>query len=307
MCVCIHNVSEHLLFTTPKTKLTPNHHGLCPLSFDSRSEWAKAKPARGTGVRLQWDPCHDPLGHKHPARRAIQLGLAASVVATLWNTRECILGIQDITAFVAAQKRKIDAGTWRTDGGFVTPTEKPYPLSASLAARICTSTVSLQDARAVKLSVRERENASRKKKKKVPRMHVCEPYLHFLASGVKTHEGRVFKGTWRTLQPGDVIVFFNEEGKTPGAGAGLAFRVTELRRYSDFDKAFEDLGKKLVPEGAETPAEAVEVYRQFNPKSVVDANDGVVCVGVTLLKEGSEGVQSSVASEVDGVDASDST
>ena len=91
------------------------------------------------------------------------------------------------------------------------------------------------------------------------------------------------------MHPGDVILLYNDEGKTPGARAGLPFRVTELRRYTDFDKAFMDLGKQLLPEGAETPSEALKVYRQFYPKSVVDANDGVVCVGVTCLKEAREG------------------
>ena len=124
----------------------------------------------------------------------------------------------------------------------------------------------------------ERENTS--SEQNFPRIHVSEPWLHYLSTGVKTYEGRVFKGIWRTLQPGDMVVFYNNEGKTHGADHGLTFRVTELRRYTDFDKAFMDLGKKLLPEGAETPSDALQIYRQFYPKSVVDANGGVVCVGV---------------------------
>ena len=213
--------------------MSPSHvsslrvsHYVYSHSFNSKSEWQKAKPARGTGVRLQWDPCHNPRGHKHPARRAIQLGLAANVVQNLWNTPACILGIQDITAFVTAQKRKIDGGTWRTDTGFVTPREKPYPLSQQLAAKICASTISMKDARDAKLSIRERETAPRKKK--VPRMHVCEPWLHHLASGAKTHEGRVFKGIWRTLQPGIYIRYRLNLNRTKRSRQRLGNRLIYL-------------------------------------------------------------------------------
>eukprot|EP01047_Picozoa_sp_COSAG01_P006103 COSAG01_NODE_218_length_21548_cov_7.916919_4_plen_489_part_00 len=76
--------------------------------FESREEWQKAKPAKGKGVRLQWDPDHTPVGGKQE-RHAIQLGMTTDVVERIWNRESCIKCIHDITPFVEEQRRKIEA------------------------------------------------------------------------------------------------------------------------------------------------------------------------------------------------------
>ncbi|MEZ4849259.1 MAG: DUF4291 domain-containing protein [Bacteroidia bacterium] len=58
-----------------------------------------------SNVRLQWDPDHDPHGNKLN-RRAIQLGMNGRLLqqfATEW-----ICSIEDITPFVAEQKKILD-------------------------------------------------------------------------------------------------------------------------------------------------------------------------------------------------------
>ncbi len=63
-------------------------------------------PKRTDEVRLQWDPDHLPDGSKIEGRRAIQLGIRGKMVQRL--SQEFILAIEDITEFVAENKRKLE-------------------------------------------------------------------------------------------------------------------------------------------------------------------------------------------------------
>ncbi|HEX8022203.1 DUF4291 domain-containing protein [Mucilaginibacter sp.] len=58
-------------------------------------------------VRLQWDPDHDPYGHKQE-RRAIQLGLKGEILENFGKKQ--IIRIEDITDFVKQQKSLLDNG-----------------------------------------------------------------------------------------------------------------------------------------------------------------------------------------------------
>ena len=96
---------EQLLAETWHTNFQP-YSGAAV--FKDQKDWQKAKPAKGTGVQLQWDPDHTPVGGNQ-VRRAIQLGITREPVQRIWNTAACIRGIMDITPFVAEQRRKIEA------------------------------------------------------------------------------------------------------------------------------------------------------------------------------------------------------
>lgn len=58
-------------------------------------------------VRMQWDPDHDPHGHKQE-RRAIQLGLKDNILENFGKKQ--IIRIEDITDFVKQQKSLLDNG-----------------------------------------------------------------------------------------------------------------------------------------------------------------------------------------------------
>lgn len=94
-----------------------------PSSFDSErfashEEWKAA--VEHSDVRLQWDPDHDPLG-KPLERRAIQLGLRGRALRRYGE--EALLGIEDITPFVIAQRAHL-----RDDfAELVVPRERVYP------------------------------------------------------------------------------------------------------------------------------------------------------------------------------------
>ncbi len=96
--------------------------------YGSEAAWKEA--AASSQVRMQWDPDHDPAGAK-VERRAIQLGLRGDLLDRY--AREWIVGIEDITAFVADQRRHVSAGDFAR---LVTPREEVYPVAAMLAAQI---------------------------------------------------------------------------------------------------------------------------------------------------------------------------
>lgn len=72
--------------------------------YGSEENWKVA--LTNSEVRLQWDPDHDPLGHKLE-RRAIQLGLRGQVQRRF--NEEWLLGVEDITPWVATQWQHVAA------------------------------------------------------------------------------------------------------------------------------------------------------------------------------------------------------
>lgn len=76
-----------------------------PQYHDNYEQW-RADLGRKE-VRLQWDPDHDPYGHKSE-RRAIQLGLKGGTLENFGKKQ--IIRIEDITGFVKQQKQLLDNG-----------------------------------------------------------------------------------------------------------------------------------------------------------------------------------------------------
>jgi hypothetical protein len=72
-------------------------------SYQTQENWRQA--VKNSSVRLQWDPDHDPFGHKLE-RKAIQLGLRGESLKRY--VEEWIMEIEDISAFVAEQRRFIN-------------------------------------------------------------------------------------------------------------------------------------------------------------------------------------------------------
>ena len=96
------------------------HSSFKPDVYPTQAAWQDALGS--SDVRLQWDPDHDPYGRKLE-RRAIQLGLRGEVLrqfATDW-----IVEIEDITSFVAEQRRWLEA---RELDKLMVPVELVYPL-----------------------------------------------------------------------------------------------------------------------------------------------------------------------------------
>ncbi len=97
--------------------------------YATHDDWKHAVAT--SNVRLQWDPDHGPSGEPLE-RRAIQLGLRGPVVEEY--AREWILGIEDISEFVAHQRQVVSNG--KLDK-LLTPSEAVYTVTdAAIADRL---------------------------------------------------------------------------------------------------------------------------------------------------------------------------
>lgn len=96
------------------------HSTFAPEVYATDSKWQHA--LSNSNVRLQWDPDHGPTGAK-VERRAIQLGLRGDLLARY--SREWIVHIEDISAFVADQRQHAQPSGYTE---LVLPREEVYPV-----------------------------------------------------------------------------------------------------------------------------------------------------------------------------------
>jgi Domain of unknown function (DUF4291) len=97
------------------------HSKHIPGLYEDEKSWSRA--VKRSDVRLQWDPDHGPMGNRLE-RRAIQLGLQGE--AALKYSREWIISIEDISAFVAEQRQNLGE---KNQEAFLTPSESVYEVS----------------------------------------------------------------------------------------------------------------------------------------------------------------------------------
>lgn len=103
------------------------HSSHVPEVYGLREAWERR--VAQSDVRLQWDPDHHPSGAKQE-RRAIQLGLRGAAVARFAD--EWIVGIDDITPFVAEQRARVQRGALEA---LMIPREEAYPVADPEVAR----------------------------------------------------------------------------------------------------------------------------------------------------------------------------
>ncbi len=96
--------------------------------FADKQAWQDA--VAKSDVRLQWDPDHGPWGQKLE-RRALQLGLRRAALASY--ARDWIVEIEDVSAFVAEQRRHVFA---RELDRLHTPRERVYPVGDAATAAL---------------------------------------------------------------------------------------------------------------------------------------------------------------------------
>jgi Domain of unknown function (DUF4291) len=103
------------------------HSAFTPEVYASPEAWNRR--VQGSGVRLQWDPDHEPHGGKLE-RRAIQLGLRGEFLRRYG--KEWIVRIEDVTELVAEQHEHVSA---RRLDLLLTPEEHVYPVSDAEVAQ----------------------------------------------------------------------------------------------------------------------------------------------------------------------------
>jgi len=87
--------------------------------YKTQEEWKHKM--ENAAVVLQWDPDHNPSGHKQN-RRAIQLGIKGELLDKYIN--KWTVKIEDISDFVEEQRQFIE-----NDEKLITPFEEEYPIT----------------------------------------------------------------------------------------------------------------------------------------------------------------------------------
>jgi ASC-1-like (ASCH) protein len=110
------------------------------------------------------------------------------------------------------------------------------------------------------------------------RNHRKEPYFSFVRDGVKTVEGRLNKGKYSQIKPGDQIIV-----QSLDESESFAVVVVDARKYPTIKDMLEseDLSK-LLPD-KKTLQEALEVYREFYTEDQ-EKEFGAVAIQVRLVK-----------------------
>ena len=106
------------------------------------------------------------------------------------------------------------------------------------------------------------------------RKHVTEPWFSFIAAGVKTCEGRLWKGEFRVLEVGDTLEFYCGE-------SSCRARVVGVARYPTFESYLLGEGLDACLPGVRTMEEGVAVYRAYYSEEE-EAMYGVVGIRLEL-------------------------
>lgn len=107
--------------------------------------------------------------------------------------------------------------------------------------------------------------------------HRAEPYFTFMQQGKKTIEGRVKKGYYRLVKPGDHIIIYNEEETKK-----LEVLVKRVTTYKSFREMLENEPFHQVLPDAKNISDGINIYRRFyTPKQ--ERQFGVVAIEIEKL------------------------
>jgi ASC-1-like (ASCH) protein len=107
--------------------------------------------------------------------------------------------------------------------------------------------------------------------------HRAEPYFTFLKEGQKTIEGRINKGWYRTVKPGDHIIVYNEKETD-----SVKTVVTNVRKYTSIREMLEvENIKRLLPD-IQTIEEGLKVYYRFYTEDQ-EKEFGMIAIEVKLI------------------------
>lgn len=110
------------------------------------------------------------------------------------------------------------------------------------------------------------------------RIRLIEPYFTFVKNGKKTIEGRLKKGKYRFIKPGDHIIVYNSEETD-----SVEVLVKEVRTYTSIREMLnKETVKKVLP-NIKTVEQGLGLYKQFYTDKQ-EKEFGVVAIEVDRIK-----------------------
>lgn len=105
--------------------------------------------------------------------------------------------------------------------------------------------------------------------------HLSEPWFSYIRNGLKTCEGRLRKGDFIHIQPGDIIHFHHLD-------QSFRVQVTSLQHYPTFMQYLQKEGLPSCLPGINTFQDGCNLYRSFYSEHD-ELYYGVVAIHFTLL------------------------
>lgn len=88
--------------------------------------------------------------------------------------------------------------------------------------------------------------------------HRAKPYFSWVKDGIKTIEGRIKKGWYQNIQPGDHIIVYNEEETDH-----IEVKVKATRTYQSFREMLKNETLHKVLPDAQSIDHGVRIYERF--------------------------------------------
>jgi ASC-1-like (ASCH) protein/GNAT superfamily N-acetyltransferase len=107
------------------------------------------------------------------------------------------------------------------------------------------------------------------------RVTLKEPYLSYIREKKKTVEGRLNVGVFKSVKPGDVVVFFNHRRE-------IRVVVEYVHKYDDFRSMLRNEGVSGMLPDISSVEEAVRIYRSFRGYAEKEISFGVVAIGMSI-------------------------
>ncbi|MHB1952765.1 MAG: ASCH domain-containing protein [Sulfobacillus sp.] len=107
------------------------------------------------------------------------------------------------------------------------------------------------------------------------RKHLSEPWFDLVCRGEKSVEGRLDRGDFGLMQPGDSVIWYNGD-------YSCATKIVSIRRYRSFIDFLKGERLSDVLPGIKTKEQGLEIYRRFY--GCEDTIHGVVALEVEVLR-----------------------
>jgi len=108
------------------------------------------------------------------------------------------------------------------------------------------------------------------------RYHLKDPAFSLIKKGTKKIEGRLYKNTFKNINSGDTICFFNNVKKD-----SYLVNVINIKKYNSFRNMLISEGIKNVTPLSKSLEESISIYRNYY--SLEDEiKFGVIAIELTL-------------------------
>lgn len=88
---------------------------------------------------------------------------------------------------------------------------------------------------------------------------VQDPWYTFIENGEKSIEGRLFKGSYERIKPGDIVTISCQQEMEKS----IKVEIIKIERYESFKDMLENVDISKILPTIENVSEGVNVYRKF--------------------------------------------